>query len=239
MSEQAHEASALDTHVLQHVAEHLAEHYAGVLSADLVERVVFESYIALGRTARVRTYLAPLAGHFAADRLAALAHSGTGEDVSVPQVLFVGRHDTGRAQIAAALLAHYAGEAAVVRSAGLEPGAVVHPQAVEILAARGLEVGRVYPKPLTDDVVRASDHVVTFGAAGAVPTYPGADHQDWGADRTVTDNPQELEALVTEVDEKVRALWQQIRPRPPRRQDEPPAGGASGQSPAREGAVGT
>ncbi|MFC6257811.1 low molecular weight phosphatase family protein, partial [Kocuria oceani] len=96
-------------------------------------------------------------------------------------------------------------------SAGTAPGAAVDPQALRILAARGLELGQAYPKPLTDDVVRAADHVITFGTADAVPVYPGAEHQDWGADRTVSGNPEDLEALVVEVDEKVRALWGAIR----------------------------
>ncbi|MGQ1797288.1 arsenate-mycothiol transferase ArsC [Kocuria oceani] len=209
MNDRADEVQPLDVRVLERTAERLAARYAGVLSPEVVERVVFESYTALSRTARVRTHLATLAGHFAADRLAALAHSQGRQ--GPPQVLFVGRHDTGRAQIAAALLAHYAGDAAVVRSAGTAPGAAVDPQALRILAARELELGQAYPKPLTDDVVRAADHVITFGTADAVPVYPGTEHQDWGADRTVSGNPEDLEALVAEVDEKVRALWGAIR----------------------------
>ncbi|MFE7628999.1 low molecular weight phosphatase family protein [Kocuria sp. NPDC057446] len=210
MNDHAEATSPLDTHVLERTAERLAARYSGVLSPDVVERVVFESYTALSRTARVRTHLAALAGHFAADRLAALAHARDGS--GLPQVLFVGRHDTGRAQIAAALLAHYAGDAAVVRSAGTDPGSTVDPHVLRALAARGLELGQVYPKPLTDDVVRAADHVITFGTAAAVSFYPHADHQDWGADRTVTGHPEDLEAMVAEVDERVRTLWGTIRP---------------------------
>lgn len=120
-------AQPLDTHVLARTAEHLSQRYTGMSSADLVERMVFESYAALARTARVRTHLAPLAGHFAADRLAALAHAratstADPRHVGVPQVLFVGEHDTGRAQIAAALLAHHAGDTLTVRSAVCYPG---------------------------------------------------------------------------------------------------------------------
>lgn len=210
MNDRTDATNPLDTHVLERTAERLAVRYAGVLSPEVVERVVFESYAALSRTARVRTHLAVLAGHFAADRLAALAHAR--DSSGPPQVLFVGRHDTGRAQIAAALLAHYAGGAAVVRSAGTEPGSTVDPQALRILAARGLELGQVYPKPLTDDVVRAADHVITFGTAEAVPVYPHTDHRDWGADRTVTGNPEDLEMMVAEVDQRVRTLWGTIRP---------------------------
>ncbi|MFC6257462.1 three-helix bundle dimerization domain-containing protein, partial [Kocuria oceani] len=95
MNDRADEAQPLDVRVLERTAERLAVRYAGVLSPEVVERVVFESYTALSRTARVRTHLAALAGHFAGDRLAALAHSQSRQ--GPPQVLFVGRHDTGRA----------------------------------------------------------------------------------------------------------------------------------------------
>ncbi|MUN62636.1 hypothetical protein GMA12_05705 [Kocuria sediminis] len=44
-----------------------------------------------------------------------------------------------------------------------------------------------------------------------MPVHPDTEHQDWGADRTVSGNPEHLEALVAEVDEKVRSLWRSVR----------------------------
>jgi protein-tyrosine-phosphatase len=179
MSDPSERPEDLDTRVLQRTVAHLADRYAGIFPPELVERVVFESYTTLARTAKVRTYLAPVAGHFAADRLAALAHAKDRDASGIPQVLFVGRHDTGLAQIAAALLAHHATGTAVVRSAGILPGPAVDTVVLEALAARGVEVGQVYPKPLTDDVVRAADWVITFGPRDAVPVYEHTVHQHW------------------------------------------------------------
>lgn len=204
--------STLDTHVLERAVEHLAERYAGVLSPEVVERVVFESYATLARTARVRTYLAPLAAHFATNRLAALAHARNRSDSTAPQVLFVGEHDTGRAQVAAALLAHHAGDAAVIRSAGVLPSSAVDQTALEILAERGVDVGQVYPKPVTDDVVRAADRVITFGTAESVPVYPEVSYEDWGADERFEESPDRVRAAVDELDQRVRELWEQLRP---------------------------
>lgn len=218
-TEPTESAQPLDTHVLARTAEHLAERYAGVFSSDLVERMVFESYAALSRTARVRTHLAGLAGHFAADRLAALAHArnaGAGpQQAAVPQVLFLGEHDTGRAQVAAALLADHAGETITVRSAGLLPGAALEPLVVAALAERGIGTEDLYPKPVTDDVVAGADWVITFGTLHGIPVPAGATHQDWDVEDVLEADPDMVHAVVEELEARVQALYEQIRARPP------------------------
>jgi hypothetical protein len=44
-----------------------------VVSAEVVERLVFDSYAALARTARITAHLPALTEHFAAERVAVLA----------------------------------------------------------------------------------------------------------------------------------------------------------------------
>jgi arsenate reductase (thioredoxin) len=205
-------AETMDTHVLQRTAAHLAERYAGLFSPETVERYVFESYTTLSRTARIRTYLAATAGHFADDRLRALAQSEGRIDSPVPQVLFVCVHNVGRSQIAAALLAHYAGDGVEVRSAGSLPGSEIHPLVVEALAERGIDLSGAYPKPLTDDVVRAADHVITMGCGDACPVYPGKRYLDWGIADPSQESPEGVRGIVDAVDARVRALWDQLRP---------------------------
>ena len=203
--------SELDTHVLQRTAAHLAERYAGIFSPETVERYVFESYTTLSRTARIRTYLAATAGHFADDRLRALAQSQGKIDSPVPQVLFVCVHNIGRSQIAAALLSHYAGEKVEVRSAGSLPGAEVHPLVVQVLAERGIDLAHAYPKPLTDDVVRAADYVITMGCGDACPVYPGKRYLDWGIADPSEQTLEGVRTIVDAIDTRVHALWDQIR----------------------------
>lgn len=206
MDEQTEQTENLDTRVLQRTAEHLAQRYTGVFSPELVERVVFESYATLARTAKVRTYLAPVAGHFAADRLAALAHAKDRDASGTPQVLFVGDHDTGPAQIAAALLAHHAAGTVVVRSAGTLPGSAVDPVVLDVLAERGVDVGQVYPKPVTDDVVRAADRVITFGSRDAVRVYDHTVHQHWDVDDLQDAAADRVRAVVEDLDHRVQTL---------------------------------
>lgn len=107
--------------VLQRGAERLATQYTGIVNEETVERVVFESYAALARTAKVTTHLPSLAHRFAQERLAALAQAKGAIPKSVPEVLFVCVQNSGRSQMAAALLKKLGGDRVHVRSAGSEP----------------------------------------------------------------------------------------------------------------------
>lgn len=93
-----------NTEVLHRISTRLADRFAGVFAAETVERYVFESYAALARTAKIKTYLPSTTEHFANDRLNALAKSKGAVTSDVPEVLFVCVQNAGRSQMAAALL---------------------------------------------------------------------------------------------------------------------------------------
>lgn len=165
--------------VLHRAAERLAVQFTGMVGAETVERVVFESYAALARTASVSTHLPSLAEKFSRDRLTALAQSRGFLPKPVPEVLYVCVQNSGRSQMAAALTRHLAGDRVHVRSAGSQPGEGILAIVVEALAEKGIDVHEEFPKPLTDDVVRAADAVVTMGCGDACPVYPGKRYLDW------------------------------------------------------------
>lgn len=165
--------------VLHRAAERLAHQFAGMVSEETVERVVFESYTALARTAAVSAHLPTAAEKFARDRLVALAQSRGLIAKPVPEVLYVCVQNSGRSQMAAAITRHLGGERVHVRSAGSQPSAGLLPEVVAVLAEVGIEVADEFPKPLTDDVVRAADAVVTMGCGDACPLYPGKRYLDW------------------------------------------------------------
>lgn len=201
----------LDTQVLQYTADDLARRYEGIFSPETIERYVFESYTTLSRTARIREHLAILAERFAADRLRALALAQGKIATTVPQVLFVCVHNVGRSQIASALLAHYAGDRVEVRSAGSLPGSEVHPLVIDALAERHIDLSGAFPKPLTDDVVRAADHVITMGCGDACPIYPGKRYLDWELADPAEETPERIQEIVDQIDDRVRALWTEIQ----------------------------
>ncbi|MCW8215796.1 MULTISPECIES: arsenate reductase ArsC [Streptomyces] len=96
-----------------------------------------------------------------------------------PSVLFVCVHNAGRSQMAAAWLAHLAGDRVEVRSAGSDPGDAVNPAAVEAMAEVGIDMSAEAPKVLTADAVRASDVCITMGCGDTCPVFPGKRYLDW------------------------------------------------------------
>lgn len=168
-----------NTELLERISDRLGERFAGTFAPETVERYVFESYTALARTAKITTYLPATTEHFASDRLNALAKSQGAVASEVPEVLFVCVQNAGRSQLAAALLTVEAKGRIHVRSAGSLPAAELDPAVVTVLSEMGLDLSRNYPKPLTDDVVRASDVVITMGCGDACPIYPGKRYEDW------------------------------------------------------------
>ncbi|WP_019181264.1 arsenate reductase ArsC [Microbacterium yannicii] len=165
--------------VLHRAAERLAQQFTGMVNAETVERVVFESYTALARTATVSTHLPSIAEKFSRDRLTALAQSRGMIAKPVPEILYVCVQNSGRSQMAAAITRHLAGDRVHVRSAGSQPGSGILPSVVAVLAEVGIDVSEEFPKPLTDDVVRAADAVITMGCGDACPFYPGKRYLDW------------------------------------------------------------
>lgn len=196
--------------VLHRAAEHLAEKYTGVFSPQTVERMVFESYAALRRTAKIHTHLTSLATRFAGERLTALAQADGAIAKDVPEVLFVCVHNSGRSQIAAALLAHHGAGRVHVRSAGSAPAASLHPVVVEAMAEIGLDLGAEYPKPLTDDVVAAADVVITMGCGDACAIYPGKRYLDWSLPDPDDESLDTVRAIRDDIDSRVRALLTEL-----------------------------
>ena len=129
----------------------------------------------------------------------------------MPEVLFVCVHNAGRSQMAAGLLAHYAGDAVVVRSAGSDPGVAVNPVVVEAMREVGVDVSRELPKPLTTGAVEASDVVITMGCGDACPVFPGTRYLDWKLDDPAGQSLEIVRRIRDEIDVLVRNLLGELR----------------------------
>jgi protein-tyrosine-phosphatase len=201
-----------DTAVLHRAATEVAAKFDGVFSPETVERYVFESYTALRRSAKINTHLVPLTVHFARDRLTALAQAQGAIVKTVPEVLFVCVHNAGRSQMAAGLLHHHAAGAVHVRSAGSAPADEINPAVREAMAEIGLDIFQEFPKPLTDDVVRAADVVITMGCGDACPIYPGKRYLNWELDDPAGKTLEQVRPIRADIDDRVQALLADLVP---------------------------
>lgn len=127
-----------------------------------------------------------------------------------PEVLFVCVHNAGRSQMAAALLDHHAAGSVVVRSAGSAPADEIHPGVREAMAEIGIDMSQRFPKPLTDDAVRASDVVITMGCGDACPFYPGKRYLDWELPDPAGEGVDAVRPIRDDIDRRVRTLLAEL-----------------------------
>jgi protein-tyrosine-phosphatase len=119
------------------------------------------------------------AERFARERLNALAKVEGKTSDERPVVLFLCTHNAGRSQMALGFFRELAGDSAVSFSGGSEPGNAINPAAVAAMGEIGIDISREYPKPWTDEIVRAADVVITMGCGDACPIFPGKRYEDW------------------------------------------------------------
>ncbi len=130
----------------------------------------------------------------------------------IPEVLFVCVHNAGRSQMAAALLDHHAAGRVRVRSAGSAPADTVNPAVVTVMAELGLDLSKEFPKPLTDDAVRAADVVITMGCGDACPIYPGKRYLDWQLDDPAGKTPEQIRPIRDDIEARVQRLLAELLP---------------------------
>ncbi|OJX70196.1 MAG: phosphotyrosine protein phosphatase [Micrococcales bacterium 73-13] len=160
-------------------AARLSAEFAGTFGRETIERFLHASYAELAATAKVPNYLPLLTEKFARQRLRALARVDGLQADGKPTVLFLCVHNAGRSQMALGFFQHYAAEHGIAWSGGSEPGNQVSPVAIEVMAERGIDISEEYPKPWTDEVVRAADVVITMGCGDACPVFPGKRYEEW------------------------------------------------------------
>jgi protein-tyrosine-phosphatase len=123
-----------------------------------------------------------------------------------PEVLFVCVHNAGRSQMAAGLLKLRSNARVHVRSAGSAPGEAINPAVVEAMAELGVDLSEEFPKPLTDEFVKAADVVVTMGCGDACPIYPGKRYEDWELEDPAGKDLQTVRRIRDEIDDRVQRL---------------------------------
>ncbi|HEU5489842.1 MAG TPA: arsenate reductase ArsC [Gaiellaceae bacterium] len=125
---------------------------------------------------------------------------------SSPEVLFVCVHNAGRSQMAAGLTKLRSDGRISVRSAGSDPAEEMNPAVVEAMVEVGLDMSEEFPKPLTDEVVRAADVVITMGCGDACPIYPGKRYEDWVLDDPAGRDLETVRRIRDEIDARVTEL---------------------------------
>ena len=195
---------------LRTAAVNLGREFDGLYGPETIERFLHTSYDQFATRSSVPNFLPLLAERFARQRLTALAKVEGRRDDGKPVVLFLCTHNAGRSQMALGFFTRLAADRATAWSGVSEPGNQVNPAAIAAMAERGIDIAGEYPKPWTDEVVRAADVVITMGCGDACPIFPGTRYENWDLDDPNGLEVADVRPIRDELERRVRILLDQL-----------------------------
>ena len=175
------ELPAKDQRPLRPALTVLKTEFHGRFDDESIEHFLVDSYERLATTFKAKNYLGVLSERFARERLNAMTRVEAASSAR-PGVLFLCVHNAGRSQMAAGWLRSIAGDRVDVFTGGSEPGDELNPVVIDAMTEVGIDIRDEFPKPWTDEVVRAVDMVIAMGCGDVCPIYPGKSYLDWELD---------------------------------------------------------
>ncbi|HYZ12221.1 MAG TPA: arsenate reductase ArsC [Actinomycetota bacterium] len=195
--------------LIKGVADRLLTDFSGIFASETIQRYMAESWDQLSGS-KVAAFIPLFLERFTRQRLRALARiEGTLTDAR-PMVVFLCIQNAGRSQMAAGWMQHLGGENVEVYSGCSDPASVVNPAAVKAMAEVGIDISSEFPKPWTDEVVRAADVIVTMGCGDSCPIFPGKRYLDWEVGDPAGLPLEQVRPIRDEIGERVRGLVEEL-----------------------------
>lgn len=129
---------------------------------------------------------------------------------NAPAVLFLCVHNAGRSQMALGWFKHLARGRAVAWSGGSEPASEINPSAVAAMQEVGIDVTGEFPKPWSDEILRAADVVVTMGCGDECPFHPGKRYEDWALEDPAGQGVEAVRPIRDDIRERVIELLKSL-----------------------------
>ena len=183
----------------------LQREFKGVFDDETIEHFLVDSYVRLAAKAQVKNFLSVFSEKFARQRLQAMTRIEV-TSKERPGVLFLCVHNAGRSQMAAGWLRNLAGDRVDVFTGGSEPGSELNPVVVKAMAEVGVDIHEEFPKPWTDEVVRAVDTVIAMGCGDVCPIYPGKSYLNWDLDDPESMDLDSVRVVRDEIKSRVEQL---------------------------------
>lgn len=195
--------------VVRHAAAELQAEFRGVFGVETIELYLASSLLAL-QAARIKNFVPLFSARFARQRLRALAKVEGKLSGGVPSIVFLCVQNAGRSQMAAGWASSLGGERVEVYSGGSDPASEVNPSAVAAMAEVGIDIADQFPKPWTDEVIRAADVIVTMGCGDACPIFPGTRYEDWDVPDPAGLDVAGVRPIRDEIEDRVKRLLEQL-----------------------------
>jgi protein-tyrosine-phosphatase/NAD(P)H-dependent FMN reductase len=128
------------------------------------------------------------------------------------KILFLSKKDACRSQMAAAFAQRAVGDRFDVLTAGVEPAAAIHPDLIEIMAEKGLDVAFRSPAPLEKVLqYQRPDIIIHMGSADERPSLPGIKTIDWDLPLPDTQSSSAIKNMRDSLEDKARLTLKEFR----------------------------
>lgn len=198
------------TYALKVAASQLEGEFEGIFGLETIENFLASSYEQFAGKATVVNYLPLLAERFARQRLHAFSRVEGFVTDGKPVVLFLCVHNAGKSQMALGFFEKLAAGRAIAWSGGSEPGTSLNQYSVEAMREVGIDITGEFPKPWTEETLRAADVIVTMGCGDACPVYPGKRYLDWDMDAPPGNSIENVRPVRDEIERRVRGLLNEL-----------------------------
>ena len=122
-------------------------------------------------------------------------------------VLFACVHNAGRSQMAAALFNQMVSkDKARAISAGTEPAKHVHPEAISVMKEVGIDISRIVPQKLTDELTQNVQILITMGCGESCPHIPGVQRKDWPLNDPKGQSIEKVRGIRDEIKGRIQEL---------------------------------
>jgi protein-tyrosine-phosphatase len=195
--------------IVRHSADKLRKEFRRTFGVETIELYLASSLLSL-QAARIKNFVLLFSERFARQRLRALARVEGKMTGTVPSVVFLCTHNAGRSQMAAAWAKALGGDRLEVFSGGSDPASEVNPAAIEAMREVGIDIKREFPKPWTDEVIRAADVIITMGCGDACPTFPGKRYEDWEVEDPAGQDVEQVRPIRDDIESRVKVLLTQL-----------------------------
>ena len=195
---------------MRQAAAYLQSSFEGVFNKETIQLFLESSFHEFAKQQTAKWIQVAFAEKFAKQRLRALARVEAPTAGQAPEVLFLCVHNAGRSQMALGWFTKLAGERAVAWSGGSEPGVEVNRAAVRAMAEVGIDISQEFPKPWTEEFVKAADVVVSMGCGDACPIFPGKRYEDWVLDDPAGMSVEDVRPIRDEIGERVKELLRRL-----------------------------
>ena len=198
-------------HQIEGMVRDLCSEFGGHFDRRQIEDMMNDSVERVLDTATVLDFVPLMAYRFTRERLHAIARA-RGEDAEGTwDVVFVSLSGGGRGQIAAALNTLLSGSRVSVRSAGTAVQGQIDSDVRAVIAELGVDPDEQFARPVTEEVLRAADVIVTMGhSVGVIEIPSDVRLADWRIGDPIGAPIEEIRRVRADIEYRVRALLSEL-----------------------------